>query len=84
MSLNIKNDHVHALAKEAARRMGRSQTSVIEVALTRLLEDIDRADGAQGRRQRVDVILSDMQSRVRASNIDVSTENLYDEAGLPS
>ena len=33
MSLNIKNERVHELAREAARRTGMNQTSVIEAAL---------------------------------------------------
>ncbi|WP_151526721.1 type II toxin-antitoxin system VapB family antitoxin [Serinicoccus kebangsaanensis] len=37
MGLNIKNERVHRLAREAARLTGQSQTSVIEEALTRLL-----------------------------------------------
>ena len=35
MSLNIKNEHVHDLVREAARRTGKSQTSVVEEALRR-------------------------------------------------
>ncbi|MGH3425128.1 MAG: type II toxin-antitoxin system VapB family antitoxin, partial [Nocardioidaceae bacterium] len=37
MSLNIKNERVHDLAREAAQRTGRTQTSVIEEALAQLL-----------------------------------------------
>ena len=37
MALNIKNERVHELAREAAHRSGRSQTSVIEEALERYL-----------------------------------------------
>ena len=33
MSLNIKNEHVHELAREAARRTGRTQTGAIQLAL---------------------------------------------------
>lgn len=39
MSLNIKNQRVHDLAREAARLRGKSQTAVIEEALERLLHD---------------------------------------------
>ncbi len=38
MGLNIKNERVHALAREAARVTGKSQTSAIEEALERLLQ----------------------------------------------
>jgi antitoxin VapB len=37
MGLNIKNQRVHELAREAARVTGRSQTAAIEEALERLL-----------------------------------------------
>lgn len=37
MSLNIKNPHVHELAREAARVTGKTQTGAIEEALERLL-----------------------------------------------
>ena len=37
MSLNIKNERVHDLAREAAQRTGQSQTRVIEVALLEYL-----------------------------------------------
>lgn len=38
MGLNIKNQRVHDLAREAARVTGKSQTSAIEEALERLLQ----------------------------------------------
>ncbi len=41
MSLNIKNERVHELVREAARRTGRSQTSVVEAALEAYLRDLD-------------------------------------------
>ncbi|MGB3184466.1 MAG: type II toxin-antitoxin system VapB family antitoxin [Ornithinimicrobium sp.] len=82
MSLNIESEHVHALAKEAARRTGRTQTSVIEVALTRLIDEMDYAAGAQV--SGVDLVLSDMRSRIGATGVDLSTDDLYDGAGLPS
>lgn len=82
MGLNIKNQRVHDLAKEAARRTGRSQTSVIELALGRLLSEIDE-DGRQARRDRARALAADMQARVRAAGGELSTDDLYDEAGLP-
>ena len=41
MGLNIKNERVHRLAREAARVTGRTQTGVIEEALVRLLREYD-------------------------------------------
>lgn len=77
MGLNIKNDRVHDLAREAARRTGRNQTSAIELALERLLADLRResTDAA-----RVDLIHSMQRA---AANADLDTGFLYDEDGLP-
>ena len=90
MSLNIKSERVHALAREAARITGRSQTSAVEEALTRLLRDYD-LDPDQvdlgPRLQRVrDIVAAyaaaDVQMRVEPEI--VSPEDLYDETtGLP-
>ncbi len=63
MGLNIKNEHVHALAREAARRTGRSQTSAIEAALTRLLADLDAVDGPDSA-QRALRIAADFERRL--------------------
>jgi antitoxin VapB len=83
MALNIKNNHVHDLAKEAARLTGLSQTSVIEVALERYLADVVRPDATQ-RRTRVLEILADVDRRLTdADRAAMTTDDLYDEAGLP-
>jgi antitoxin VapB len=58
VSLNIKNPHVHDLAREAARVTGKSQTGAIQEALERLLAAYD-ADPADVRtRTKVDVVTS--------------------------
>lgn len=77
MSLNIKNERVHALAREAAQRTGRNQTSAIELALERLLRELDDREGD-------DVRLSLIHSMQDAfAQVDLSTDDLYDDAGLP-
>lgn len=75
MSLNIKNERVHDLAREAARRTGMSQTSVIEVALERLLADMSD-EGT------IDRLIAGLQKDV-ATHGRLSTDELYDEAGAP-
>lgn len=83
MSLNIKNEHVHALAREAARRTGRSQTSVIEQALEEFvarLADDDEAERAKT--ARINRILAEFDKRL-AGGPPLSTDDLYDERGLP-
>ncbi len=87
MGLNIKNERVHQLAREAARRTGKSQTSVIEEALSRLLSDLEpeQQPSVVDRLDAVDGLLRDVDARL--SNHDLarlSTDPLYDEHGLPT
>ncbi|WP_269305685.1 type II toxin-antitoxin system VapB family antitoxin [Aeromicrobium sp. HA] len=77
MALNIKNERVHALAREVAQRTGRTQTSAIEFALERLLANLGDSSAAIARRQRIEHV-QDL-----AVNADLDAEDLYDEAGLP-
>lgn len=77
MGLNIKNDRVHELAREAARRTGRNQTSAIELALERLLADL-RSEGTD--ETRMDLIHSMQRA---TSGVDLDTDALYDADGLP-
>jgi antitoxin VapB len=82
VSLNIKNERVHALAREVAARTGQSQTSVIEEALQRYLADLDR----EKRYDEADALVADMQRRWRESDAPpFEAEDLYDpETGLPA
>ena len=89
MSLNIKNERVHALAREAARITGKSQTSAIEEALVRLLRDYG-ADPVEAERQRtVDTVMR-LAAEYRAASellvgVPMTVEDLYDEeTGLPA
>ncbi|MGG5257537.1 type II toxin-antitoxin system VapB family antitoxin [Phycicoccus avicenniae] len=84
MSLNIKNERVHALAREAAARTGRSQTSVIEAALEDYLAALDRPDDEAARRRTV----GDLLARIDAHLTDedrrlLTSDDLYDAYGLP-
>ena len=82
MSLNIKNERVHALAREVATRTGQSQTSAVEIALERYLADLTR----EARYDDADAIVADMQRRWRESQAPpFDTEDLYDpDTGLPA
>lgn len=90
MGLNIKNERVHALAREAARVTGKTQTSAIEEALERLLaahgEDPARAR-AQERMCRVRAIVTEYAELPVApggENRVTDVEDLYDQVtGLP-
>jgi antitoxin VapB len=84
MSLNIKNERVHALAKEAAQLSGKSQTAVIEEALTQFVGRLRDDDAA--RRQRVQWLLDDFHRRLTPGDrqaMATAIEDLYDEDGLP-
>lgn len=88
MGLNIKNERVHELARQAARVTGRSQTGAIEEALERLLQ----AYGQDPERMRVAQKLDLVRGLVveYAAEADDSAreirvvEDLYDDTtGLP-
>lgn len=86
MSLNIKNQRVHDLAREAAARTGLSQTGVIEEALERLLAGLGPSGGGDDRRHRIDMFLSEVDvvvtDEMRAA-VREAEDGLYDARGLP-
>jgi antitoxin VapB len=85
VSLNIKNERVHQLAREAARRTGKTQTSVLEEALVRLLAELDREPNVEDRRAKVRRLLIDVDARLTDDDrARMSTARLYDEQGLPA
>lgn len=85
MGLNIKNERVHRLAREAARVTGRTQTGAIEEALVKLLREY-AVDPEESRTapvvDRVLAIAAEWQADPgRGAR---RAEDLYDEAtGLP-
>jgi antitoxin VapB len=88
MSLNIKNERVHELAREAARVTGKSQTGAIQEALEQLLRTYD-ADPSDVRiRTKVDLVTG-IVAEYAADRGDEArsirrVEDLYDEtSGLP-
>jgi len=84
MGMNIKNEHVHALAREAAQRTGRTQTSVLELALTKLLDDLPDEAGTAERRSAAERIAVDFSSRLTdEQRRRFSSHALYDDRGLP-
>ncbi|MFT4166688.1 MAG: type II toxin-antitoxin system VapB family antitoxin [Microlunatus sp.] len=90
MSLNIKNERVHALAREAARATGKTQTGAIEEALERLLEEYRDGPVTADRRRRLDSVHAIQESwRNHAQNDGLDrireVEDLYDPTtGLPA
>lgn len=85
VSLNIKNERVHALARRAAARAGKSQTAVIEEALRRYLDEMDRAGETTVRDEQIRDLLADLDALVaRGVQIPANSDFLYDEHGLPA
>ncbi|KAA8888128.1 hypothetical protein F3087_13740 [Nocardia colli] len=83
MGLNIKNEKVHALAREAAERMGMSQTSVIEEALKRMLKELDTEQHA--RLNDLRLIVADIHAVMQESGqLPLTTDDLYDDEGMPA
>ncbi|MGO1507699.1 MAG: type II toxin-antitoxin system VapB family antitoxin [Microbacteriaceae bacterium] len=88
MGLNIKNERVHSLAREAARVTGGSQTSAIEQALEALLRERGHDPRQADRDARIERML-EMGARFRREERPISrgitkVEELYDEkTGLP-
>lgn len=87
MGLNIKNERVHALAREAASLTGMSQTSAIEAALELLLRELGADPALAAISQRLDLIQSiatDYASDPGRSDREIVTvEDLFDETGMP-
>jgi antitoxin VapB len=84
MALNIKNERVHELAREAAQRLGTSQTSAIGQALEELLAR-HRDEAAEAERHaRVRRRLAEMHRLVGDQPL-MDHDELYDrETGLPA
>ncbi len=84
MSLNIKSEQVHALAREAANRTGQSQTSVVAEALTRLLEDLDRQSQPDERRRIALEIAVDFERRLKELGEGELSSDWVRRPGLPA
>jgi antitoxin VapB len=87
MSLNIKNERVHALAREAARRTGATQTSVIEQALEQLLASLDDHAGDEARRRRLAALMAEIRAETTEQDlaeVQRTMDQMYDEHGLPA
>ena len=85
MSLNIKNEETHRLARELAHLTGETMTGAITVALRERLEREKRERSVEARikkmraiRKHCRVLLKDGPSAVEHGDF------LYDEDGLPN
>jgi|CXWJ01.1.fsa_nt_gi antitoxin VapB len=84
MSLNIKNERTHALVRQLADRTGLSQTSVVEEAVRRWLEELETEPST--RLARVDAIVRQIQVELTDDEREAlmqASDDMYDESGLP-
>ena len=87
MSLNIKNEDVHAAVRDLARILGVSQTSAVEMAVRAKLAELDAERQRVERARRIDASIRALQDAVaRDGGPDLwqIAEDLYDPVtGLP-
>lgn len=81
MSLNIKNDEVHAAVRELADVLGVSQTSAVEIAVRDKLAQVSAQQEERATRLRTAVMAA--QSAFADVELRAAEAELYDEAGLP-
>jgi antitoxin VapB len=90
MSLNIKNERTHALVRELAEITGQTQTSAVEDAVRRRLEEVRASEGSDPQRAARRVAIDRIG---RAFHADTTPEEragmhdhdwLYDDRGLPA
>lgn len=88
MSLNIKSERVHQLARQAAHLTGKSQTGAVEEALRLLLAEHegDAADADRARRfDALRTLSLAWDPNVGVARPVAEVDDLYDpETGLPA
>lgn len=79
MSLNIKNERTHALVRELATLRGVSQTDAVTEAVERRIAELRQVE-----RKKETILRLASEFRQYAGDVDLSTDDLYDEeTGLP-
>jgi len=83
MSLNIKNEEAHRLARELAGATGESMTGAVSEAIRERLERV-RGNSSEGMAERILKIGRECAAHLKEpyKSIDID-ELLYDEKGLP-
>jgi antitoxin VapB len=84
VSLNIKNEETHRLIKRLAELTGQTQTSAVEDAVRRRLDELTRVEEVQRRYKELGEIAD--RASAAASREWLTTDwdqVLYDENGLP-
>jgi len=85
MSLNIKNEQTHQLARELAQLTGETMTAAITIALREKLDREKHERSVEARIQRLRGIRKRCRSLLRDGPSAVEHGDfLYDENGLPN
>lgn len=90
MALNIKNERVHDLAREAARRTGATQVSALEAALEQYLaalgddEAVPSSERKLAQAQEIAGAMRDSLTDADRAAMKADLEGMYDEHGLPA
>lgn len=80
MSLNIKDERIHEMVREAASRTGLSQTRVVEKAVSDLLGRL----ATEKARHELDELLDRVHAELTATGGPLDFDSLYDpDTGLP-
>ena len=83
MSLNIKNERTHALVRELATLQGVRQTEAVELAVRARLDELNDERETQRRFDMTMEISRETGRIIRESGGSFSTDDLYDDMGLP-
>lgn len=86
MSLNIKNERVHEMVRRLAELTGQSQTSAVEDAVRRRLDEVSGARDAEIARRRaaIDRAVRSFQADLpEHPTYEEIMDDMYDEQGLP-
>ncbi len=85
MSLNIKNEQTHQLARELAQLTGETMTGAITIALREKLDRERRERSVEARIQKLQAIRKRCRSLLKDGPSAVEHGDfLYDENGLPN
>jgi antitoxin VapB len=83
MSLNVKSDEAHRLARQLAQLTGESMTSAVTRALAERLERVNRERGG-GLANRLLAIGQDCAAHLKEPHRSIDHGDLlYDDQGLP-
>lgn len=87
VALNIKNERTHALVRRLAEMTGQSQTSAVEDAVQRRIDELSQSeDEVEARIRRMEEISEAFSAGLTPEDRQAllsADEYLYDDLGLP-